>query len=124
MGGWSVAVLLALTATIVGFGLFAGDVDGLESGPLAGLLDYDGGRFASHWHGKAFDLMKLLVLLHLAAIAFYAVFKRENLVRAMIDGRKPRVEDQDALQPARLWALVIGLALGGGVAWLLIRMSG
>lgn len=124
MGGWSVAVLLALTATIVGFGLFAGDVDGLESGPLAGLLDYDGGRFASHWHGKAFDLMKLLVLLHLAAIAFYAVFKRENLVRAMIDGRKPRVDDQDALQPARLWALVIGLALGGGVAWLLIRMSG
>ena len=124
MGGWSVVLLLAVTATIVGFGLFAGDVDGLESGPLAGLLDYDGGRFASHWHGKAFDLMKLLVLLHLAAIAFYAVFKRENLVRAMIDGRKSRVDDQDALQPARLWALVIGLALGGGVAWLLIRMSG
>jgi cytochrome b len=124
MGGWSVVLLIVLTGTIVGLGLFAVDTDGLESGPLASLVDYDAGRLASHWHGLAFDLLKGLVVLHLGAIAFYALFKRENLVRAMIDGKKPLEEAGAGLQPARIWALAVGLVLGGGVAWLLIRMAG
>ncbi len=124
MGGWSVVLLLALTAAIVGLGLFAVDTDGLESGPLASLVDYDTGRMASRWHGLSFDVLKGLVSLHLAAIGFYAIFKRENLIRAMIDGKKPLDDRSAALQPARVWALLVGLVLGGGVAWLLIRMSG
>jgi cytochrome b len=124
MGGWSVVLLLGLTAAIVGLGLFAVDTDGLESGPLAGFVDYDIGRLASHWHGLAFDGLKVLVAFHLLAIGFYAVVKRENLVRAMIDGRKPLNDATAALRPARVWALIVGLTLGGGVAWLLIRMAG
>ena len=42
----------------------------------------------------------------------------------MIDGKKPLDDGSAALQPARLWALLVGLVLGGGVAWLLIRMAG
>ncbi len=124
MGGWSVVLLIGLTGTIVALGLFAVDTDGLESGPLASLVDYDTGRLASHWHGLAFDLLKGLVGLHLVAIAFYTVFKRENLVRSMIDGKKPLDDPRASLQPARIWALAVGLLLGGGVAWLLIRMAG
>jgi cytochrome b len=124
MGGWSVALLLLLMAAIVGAGLFAGDVDGLESGPLAGLVDYDTGRLAAHWHDLLFDGLKVLVGVHLLAIGFYAVIKRENLVRAMIDGRKPVADSDAELRPARLWALLVGLALGGGVTYLLIRLIG
>jgi cytochrome b len=124
MGGWSVALLLSLTAAIVGAGLFAGDVDGLESGPLAGLVDYDTTRLAARWHDLLFDGLKVLVGVHLVAIGFYAVFKRENLVRAMIDGRKPLPDAAGELRPARLWALLVGLALGCGVTYLLVRLIG
>lgn len=124
MGGWSVVALLAVTGAIVGLGLFAVDTDGLESGPLASLVDYDTGRLASHWHGLAFDLLKILVGLHLVAIGFYAFIRRENLIRAMIDGKKPLAEDGEALRRGRYWALGVGLVLGAAVAGLLIRMAG
>ena len=123
MGGWSVAALLSLLIAIVGFGLFAVDVDGLESGPFSNLVSFEVGRTASHLHDLMFDGLKLLVLVHLAAILFYAVVKREGLVRAMVDGKKPLPETATPLAPARIWALIVGLVIGAGVAAVLIRLS-
>jgi len=124
MGGWSVAALILALSLIVGFGLFAVDTDGLESGPLASLVSFEQGRAASHWHDLAFDALKALVVLHLIAIAFYALVKRDNLVRPMVLGGRMAPAGTKGLQPARLWALASGLVLGAGVAILLIRMNG
>ena len=124
MGGWSVVALLAALLATVSFGLFAVDVDGLESGPFASLVSFEDGRLASRLHDMGFDALKVLVVLHLGAIAFYAVFKRENLVRPMINGQKVLGAEAVALRPARIWALGVGLALGVGVTGLLIRLNG
>jgi cytochrome b len=123
MGGWSVAALLALLLAIVGFGLFAVDVDGLESGPFSYLVSYEVGRTASHLHDLMFDGLKVLVVVHLAAIGFYAVVKREDLVRAMVDGRKALPDAEAPLAPGKGWALVVGLLMGAGVAAALIQLS-
>jgi len=123
MGGWSVAALLTLLLAIVGFGLFAVDVDGLESGPFSNLVSFEVGRTASHLHDLAFDALKLLVLVHLAAIVFYTVVKREGLIRAMVDGKKALAETATPLAPARLWALLVGLLIGAAVAFVLIKLS-
>lgn len=88
MGGWSVAVMLCLLALQVGFGLFAVDVDFVNSGPLNKFVSYDAGRTAAALHGLTFNLLIAVIGLHVAAVVFYRVRKKENLVLPMITGRK------------------------------------
>jgi cytochrome b len=123
MGGWSVAGLLLVTITTVGFGLFAVDEDGLESGPFSNLVNFDQGRLASKLHDMSFDALKVLVVLHLAAIAFYLVFKRDNLVRPMVTGSRLASSGSEGLKPGKLSWLLAGLLLAGFVTFQLIRMS-
>lgn len=116
MGGWSVAALLALLAAEVGLGLFCVDVDGLEPGPLSRFVDFDAGRAAAHWHHWMFYALLALIGLHLSAIAFYAVVKRENLVGPMLTGAR-RV--QDGVQPmtaAPLWRFLVAVVVAAGLA--------
>jgi membrane protease YdiL (CAAX protease family) len=64
-------------------------------------------------------LIYVLVGLHLAAIAYYAIFKRENLVRPMLTGDIDTVAGVTSARDTwglRLLALVI-VAAGGVLAW-------
>jgi cytochrome b len=122
MGGWSVVALLACCAAIVATGLFAVDTDAIDSGQLAFLVDFDTGRLASRLHGRCFTLLKLLVGLHLAAIAFYSLIKRDALIPAMLHGKKALQLTEPPLREAGLPALLGGLLLGLAVAgWLIWR---
>lgn len=88
MGGWSVVVILLTLMLQLGTGLFAVDVDGLESGPLSYLVSFEMGRTLAKLHHLAFNGMEVLIVLHVAAVAFYAIFKRQALVSAMVGGFK------------------------------------
>lgn len=122
MGGWSVLALMLCLVALTGFGLFAVDTDGLESGPFSGLVDFDTGRLASHLHALAFDALEILVALHLLAVLFYA-FRRQNLTGAMVTGRK-RAAQADALKPGSVLMLALGLVLGSGVFAILAHLGG
>lgn len=124
LGAWSVLAMLLACAVIVGFGLFASDVDGLESGPFASHVTYDQAVLASKIHCYAFDVLKVLIVLHLLAIAWYALIKREPLLGAMVHGEKPAVEGLPALKPAGVVSTLIGLALGAATTWALIKFGG
>jgi len=88
MGGWSVMALLGVMVVEIGVGLFCVDVDGLESGPLADRVSFQAGRTAAHWHTVLFDILLALIALHLCAIAFYAIVRRDNLIGPTVTGRK------------------------------------
>jgi cytochrome b len=88
LGGWSVVALLCLLASEAGFGLIAQDVDGIESGPLARYVSYDTADWARGWHSILFDALLVAIAVHIAAIVFYLVVKRDNLIAPMISGRK------------------------------------
>jgi cytochrome b len=118
LGALSIVALLATLAGLVGFGLFSVDVDGLESGPLADRVSFDVGRKFAHLHHAAFNVLEALVVLHLAAVAFYLVARRTNLIGPMITGRAKGV-DGEGLKPAPLWRAVIGAALAIGLAGLI-----
>jgi hypothetical protein len=81
--------MLLMLLLHTGLGLFAADVDGLHEGPLSFLVSYDQARQASELHALAVDILLGLVGLHLAAILFHLVYKRENLTGAMVTGRGP-----------------------------------
>lgn len=88
-GAMIVVLLLSLTATIVtGLMLYGAD-KGL--GPLAGLLTETGSATIdgiAEAHEMATSLTLLLVGAHLLGVVWESVLHRENLVRAMITGRK------------------------------------
>jgi cytochrome b len=88
LGGWSVLAMLALIAAQISFGLVAQDVDGLESGPLNHLVSYESAESAREWHETLFNVLLAFILLHISAILFYLVRKKENLVTSMIVGTK------------------------------------
>ncbi len=116
LGGWSVLAILATLVAQVVTGLFAVDVDGLESGPLSDRVDFDAGRLFARWHHWSFWALEGLVVLHVAAIVFYAAYKRTDLVRPMITGRSRFSRDPE-LRFAPFWraalvALVAGLIAG------------
>jgi cytochrome b len=121
MGGWSVAALLVLMAAVVGSGLFSVDVDGIESGPLAARISFEAGRAAAHWHQVLFNGLLALIALHVAAIAFYAVVRRDNLVGPMVTGSKRGGDEDQGLQSAQFWSFALGLIIAVLVAVVLAR---
>jgi cytochrome b len=119
MGGWSVVALLGLLVVEVVLGLFAVDVDGDASGPLSGLVSFDAGRIAAKLHHQGFNILLGLIALHLGAVAFYLIFRRDNLVAPMITGRRKTPGDDN--EPAAPWRLAVALTAGAAVAILVTR---
>jgi cytochrome b len=116
MGGWSVVALLGVLIAEVGLGLFSVDVDGDASGPLADRVSFETGRLAAHWHHWLFNGLLGLIGLHLCAIAFYALVKRDNLVGPMLTGSKPAPPGTKGLVGAPWWRFWMGVALAVVVA--------
>lgn len=116
LGAWSVlAILLTLVAQVI-TGLFAVDVDAIEAGPLSDRVDFDTGRLFATWHHWSFWALEALVALHLAAIAFYLVYKRANLVRAMITGRQD-FSANPKLAFAPWWRAGVAAVVAAALAW-------
>lgn len=115
MGGWSIVAMLALLTLQVGFGLFAVDTDGLESGPLAYKVSFDQGRWAAHAHGLVFNLLLALTALHVAAAVFYLVQRRENLIGPMLTGRRRAPAGTAPMARVGWWRVLLALALAYAV---------
>lgn len=115
-----VALLLALIAQ-VGFGLFAVDIDGLESGPLSRFVDFDTGRVFAELHETSFNILLALIGLHLAAVAYYLIYKRDNLIRPMVTGWRAFAGDAPAVRFVPAWRVLVGIALAVAVAWFVAK---
>jgi cytochrome b len=89
LGALSVLALLGMVSLEVGLGLFASDEDGFLVGPFAAFVSEDLAETLTDLHADLFDYLLILIGLHLAAIAFYLLVKRENLVGPMLGGRRP-----------------------------------
>ena len=112
LGGWNVLALLSVLLLQAGLGLFAVDVDGLESGPLAPYLSFESGRQVAALHEGAFNFLLLLIGLHIAAAVVHLLYMRENLIAPMLTGikRVPRAQVR-ALAHATPWLALAGMAV-------------
>lgn len=117
-----IAILLTLIAQ-VGLGLFASDTDGLESGPLSPYVSYEVSTEAGGLHEAAWDILLILIGVHIAAIVFYLIVKRINLITPMITGsRKAHAVEgpPSGIAPVPLWRFLIGVALAALVVFLIV----
>jgi cytochrome b len=118
LGALSVLLLLGTVLSVAGVGLFAVDVDGLYSGPLSGFVSFRLGRHLAHLHYKVFNLLLAVIALHLAAVAFYYVYKGHNLVSPMITGRiEAEVAPPADMMIAPAWRLAIGVIFASAMLW-------
>lgn len=113
LGALSVFALLGLLAFQAASGLLAND-DIAFNGPLYPLIDKALSDAATGWHRLAVNALYLLLALHVAAIAFHARIKRQNLIRPMITGWHEGPAEQESRGgglPLFVCALIVALAV-------------
>ena len=115
LGALSVIALIGALAVQIGLGLFAQDVDGVNSGPLNFLVSYDTAHQISEIHEALFNVILGLIGLHLAAILYYRFIKRDNLVSPMITGRRVFTAPVATPRIAPLWLALACAALAAAV---------
>ena len=109
LGFLAVFAMLLLIGIQVTTGLFATDGDFYE-GPLNHLVSGSTGREITDIHYLNFDVLAIMIGIHIVAIFFYLLYKRENLIWPMFTGTKTG----DALQA--IGGSKLGLAIGVLVA--------
>ena len=113
LGGWMIAVLLAALTGMIGTGLFA--AGRRATGPFAYMLAPALARQLGGLHQLLSSLLIGLLALHVAGVLADWLLTRENLVQAMITGRKrlnaPQAARERPLAPPWHAALVGLLAL-------------
>jgi cytochrome b len=90
LGGAMVMVLIFAVLAQVIAGLFAADTDmGTVNGPLTRLVSDKFIDKATAFHGFWINVLLILIGVHVLAAIVYLVWKRQNLIGAMITGSKP-----------------------------------
>lgn len=124
LGALAVLAMLALLAVQGITGLFANDAI-FNNGPLYGYVTSEMSDRLTDVHHGNFEFLLALIGLHLAAIAVYAVWKRVDLVRPMITGRKPEagLPPGAGLPGQRIGLAVVLVALASGALWWVIETA-
>ncbi|MDP2329988.1 MAG: cytochrome b/b6 domain-containing protein [Reyranella sp.] len=90
LGGAMVVVLLLAVLAQTTAGLFSADTDmGMVNGPLALVIADKWVERATAFHKFWINVLLWMVALHVLAAIVYLVWKRQNLIGAMVTGRKP-----------------------------------
>jgi cytochrome b len=112
LGGWSVIAMLASVLVQAVSGLFADD-EIMTTGPLWKYVSDDvASTFGAIHEANAFVLLSLICI-HMGAILFYLVKKKENLIVPMFSGIKTSVDTHiESLRPGQgiLRALLVLIA--------------
>lgn len=127
LGALSVFALLGILLAQVGSGLISDDEIAFF-GPLVGLVSGDTVREATSYHKNVGKYLILgLVALHLVAIAFYKLVKKQGLVQPMLLGDKHVDEAVPSAKDTlgtRMLALVVLACCGAVVNWLVSQGGG
>ncbi|MEO9641709.1 MAG: cytochrome b/b6 domain-containing protein [Lentilitoribacter sp.] len=114
----SVIAMLVVISVQVGTGLISDD-EILLQGPLAQYVSGEMSYQATTYHGINAKLIIGLIVLHLAAIAFYRFIKKDDIVKPMVTGQKnvseefaQHVQPMDKIKHLRAaMAILISIAI-------------
>ena len=110
LGALSVLLMLAVVGLQATTGLFTDD-EYYYFGPLNSYVSSDVVGVMSNLHHLNVNVIIAAIALHLAAIAFYRITKKENLVTPMITGVKHDSEGMFSAIPHSKLGLAIVLAM-------------
>lgn len=118
LGGLMTVFLLAGLGVQAATGLFAND-EIFNVGPLAGHVSAERSLALTSLHRTLFYWIAAGAALHVLAVVAHWLFWRENLVGAMLSGRKPAtsIDAADEIGASRLWLALILVATLTGLLW-------
>lgn len=122
LGAWSIVAMLVLLLIQAGTGLFAND-DIMTEGPLYAWVSKDTSDWLTTIHKLNFNLLLLVIAVHISAVLFYLLVKRENLIHPMLSGHKrlPPELAQPAPRIVSPWRGLAALVAVGVAVWSLVR---
>ena len=124
LGGWMVVLMLSVLAGTVATGLFSGDDDG-GAGILLPLIAAPGGEGLKEIHEFFGNFIIVLAAIHVLAVFVDWLLTSDNLVMAMITGRK-RLDDEEAGKQRPLagwWRGAIVAAIVAGLGAVLFQQT-
>ncbi|WP_206482878.1 cytochrome b/b6 domain-containing protein [Thalassotalea sp. G2M2-11] len=122
MGSLMVLLMLLLILLQSISGLFMSD-DVFSAGPYAGVLSGDMEGMVKFFHHNGFDFIVIISAIHIAAVFYYLLVKRQNLIKPMLSGKKhsQQIEADQAIGHSKLIkALLTAIAVGIFVYWLVV----
>lgn len=123
LGALSVLALLVVLSIQAVTGLFTSD-DIFTDGPLVHLASSRMVSTLSTIHRIGGSVIAALVALHVAAVVFYAVVKKDDLVRAMITGIKRVPTGVEGIRFANPLLAVLVIAVSAGLVWGILSIYG
>jgi cytochrome b len=121
LGGWSVMAMLMILLVQAATGLFAND-DIFIEGPLYTWVSKAASDRLTSIHRLNHDVIIVLVAVHVAAVLFHLVYKKENLIGPMITGRKPwRGSPPVESTTAPVWLAVLTASAAAVAVYLLVQ---
>lgn len=121
LGGISVIVMLVLVGFQATTGLFATD-DIVWTGPYNSAVSGTTAERLTSLHHLNFNIILVAVSLHVMAVAFYFLVKKQNLVAAMLHGKKP-VPEHEAISKSEVIKALIVIAISAGLVYWLISAA-
>jgi cytochrome b len=120
LGALSVVALMLLLFVQVATGLIQTDDDGLVEGPLAPLVSYDVSDAAHELHEVTFNVLLVLIGLHVAAVLFYRFGLGKKLLIPMVTGRAQLDPSTEPMRPGKGWVAIICLIAALGLTrWII-----
>lgn len=127
-GGAMVVLLILAVLAQATAGLFSADTDlGTVNGPLANLIADKWVDRLTAFHKFWVTVLWWLVGFHVLASLVYLVWKRQNLIGAMLTGHKPHAHVVPPGQPAPTLAFASGrlalslLVVAGAIVYFVVR---
>ena len=115
LGGWMIMALLLVLLVQVITGLLGND-DSDYAAPLSHWVSHDTSSYITALHVYNFDLLLILVGLHVAAVLIHLVMRRDDLLTAMFTGFKTSLTGESAGRMVSVWcALLVLIVVALGV---------
>lgn len=116
LGALSVLGLLGLTALQLTSGLFTQNDDTGYAGPLYPLVSSAISELATRLHHKVFDVLMIVIGLHILAVLFYTHVRKDNLIKPMLTGHKEVTTGENARGDG-IGAFIFAVVVAGGVTY-------
>jgi cytochrome b len=121
LGGWSVVAMLLVLFIQAGTGLFAND-DIATQGPLYKWVSKAVSDRLTSIHRLNHDVIIALVAVHVAAVLFHLIYKKENLITPMITGIKSwKGSQSEKMIHKPLWLAALVAVISGIGVYILVN---
>ncbi|GLX78553.1 hydrogenase [Thalassotalea insulae] len=121
-GSLMVLLMLLLVLVQASTGLFIND-EVFSSGPYSGVLSSELERLLKFIHSNGFNAILLMSSVHVFAVFYYLLVKKQNLIKPMVNGKKAAhvISEDAAIESSKIVkAAVVAIAVAAFVYWLVV----